>query len=55
MNNRDFFDRPCKQTNVVLVDGGTLRKAERRIRSCEACTPDAAEIPFDWVLDRITG
>jgi hypothetical protein len=24
------------------------------IESCEQCNPEA-EIPFDWVLDRVTG
>ena len=29
--------------------------AERQIKSCEVCTPPEAQIPFDWILDRITG
>ena len=33
----------------------TLREAERLIESCEHCNPDAAEIPFDNILDRVTG
>ena len=33
----------------------TLRLAERNIASCEVCTPDLAEIPFDYVLDIVTG
>ena len=37
------------------MDAGTLRKAERLIESCERCNQDGAEIPFDNVLDRITG
>jgi len=28
-------------------------RAQRQIISCEACNPDA-EIPFDWLLDRLT-
>jgi hypothetical protein len=24
------------------------------IESCEECNPDGAEIPFDWILDRLT-
>jgi hypothetical protein len=39
----------------VLIDAGTLRKAEKLIESCEHCNPAGAEIPFDVVLDRITG
>ena len=54
MSKRDFFDPRWEDTNVVLIDAPTLRRAERRIKSCETCTPDAAEIPFDWLLDRIT-
>jgi len=40
---------------VVLVNAATLRKAERLIESCEGCNPDGAEIPFDNILDRVTG
>src|SRR5215510_4131477 len=32
-----------------------LSKAEKLIESCEHCNPDGAEIPFDNILDRITG
>jgi hypothetical protein len=32
-----------------------LRKAERLIESCEACNEDDAQIPFDNILDRVTG
>jgi hypothetical protein len=32
----------------------TLQKAQRMIAGCEACS-GTAEIPFDWVLDRVTG
>jgi hypothetical protein len=53
--SRDFFDPSWEQTNIVIVDAETLRKAERMIESCEACSPDEAEIPLDNVLDRVTG
>ena len=39
----------------VSIDSLTLWKAENLIDSCEACTPDQAEIPFDSVLDFVTG
>ena len=52
---RDFFDPTPDEQNVVLIDSATLHKAERLIESCEQCNPDDAEIPFDWVLDRVTG
>jgi hypothetical protein len=51
--HRDFFDPTPEQQNVILVDAATLRKAERRIESCEHC--NCAEIPFNVILDRVTG
>ena len=47
----DFFD-PTPE--IVLVDAATLHEAESFIESCEYCNP-AAGIPFDYILDRITG
>jgi hypothetical protein len=32
-----------------------LLRAQRRILSCEECNPEAAEFPFDTVLDELTG
>jgi hypothetical protein len=53
---RDFFDPPWEETKVALVDGAALRKAERLILGCEACaTGSDADVPFDWILDLITG
>jgi hypothetical protein len=52
---RDFFDPTPEQQNVILIDAATLRKAERLIESCEHCNPEGAEIPFDNILDRVTG
>ena len=52
---RDFFDPTPVQQNVVLIDAATLHKAERLIESCERCNPEDAEIPFDNILDRVTG
>ena len=51
----DFFDPTPEQQNVILVDAATLHKAERMIESCGYCNPEGAEIPFDWVLDRVMG
>ena len=50
---RDFFDPAPEQWSVILVDAATLRKAQRRVAGCEACTENA-EIPFDNTLDRLT-
>jgi hypothetical protein len=44
-----------RKTTPVLVNVQMAREAERLISSCEACTPDLAEIPFDYVLDSLTG
>ena len=48
--HRDFFDPTPEQQNVILVDAATLRKAERRIESCEHCNEEGAEIPFNVIL-----
>jgi len=52
---RDYFDPTPEEQNIVLVAVATLRKAERFIESCQFCNPKVAEIPFDHILDRITG
>ena len=52
---RDFFDPAPEQQVIVLVETATLRRAEPLIESCEHCNPDGAEIPFDNILDRVTG
>jgi hypothetical protein len=52
---RDFFDPTPEQQNVVLIDSAILRRAEKLIESCEHCNSEGAEIPFDNILDRVTG
>jgi hypothetical protein len=52
---RDFFDPTPEQQIVVLIDAATLHHAERLIESCEHCNEEGAEIPFDNILDRVTG
>jgi hypothetical protein len=52
---RDFFDPTPEQQNVVLIGAAILHEAERLIEFCEGCNPDGAEIPFDVILDRVTG
>jgi len=52
---RDFFDPTPEQQNVILINPATLREAEKLIESCEACNPEDTQIPFDNVLDRVTG
>ena len=53
--NRDFFDPTPEEQNVVLISTATLHQAVRLIESCEHCNLDGAEIPFDNILDRVTG
>jgi hypothetical protein len=53
--SRDFFDPTPEEQRIVLVDTATIRQAERLIESCEACNREEAQIPFDWILDRVTG
>ena len=50
---RDFFDPTPDKKNVVLIESRVLHEAEGLIESCEHCNP-LAEIPFDWILDRVT-
>jgi hypothetical protein len=52
---RDFFDPTSEQHNVTLIETVTLRDAERLIESCEACNSESAQIPFDYILDQVTG
>jgi hypothetical protein len=51
----DFFDPTPEQQNIVLVSAVTLHMAVKLIESCEYCNPEGAEIPFDNILDRVTG
>ena len=44
-----------RNTTPVLIHSPTARDAERQVASCEACTPDLAEVPFDHLLDSMTG
>jgi hypothetical protein len=52
--SRDFFD-PTPEEEKILVDTAMLREAEKLIESCEHCNVEGAEIPFNVILDRITG
>ena len=51
---RDFSDPTLEETTILNVSAATKRKAAKFILSCEACSDDA-EIPFDHVLDWVTG
>ena len=41
--------------DVVTVGLEQVRAAERKIAGCEHCHPDDSELPFDWVLQKVTG
>ena len=38
-----------------LVEVATLREGEKLIESCEHCNLEGSGIPFDAILDRVTG
>ena len=40
---------------MVLVSAAAFHEAERLIEACEHCNPDGAEIPFDNIINRVTG
>ena len=44
-----------RKSTSVRVELDTVRLAEQRVASCEHCTPEAADVPFDYVLDTLTG
>lgn len=52
MNGLDLVP---EQQNLIVISAHTIHQAERRIFSCENCSPADAEIPFDWILDEVTG
>ena len=39
---------------VVTVDAAQVREPERKIEGCEHCHPEDAEIPFDWIFQKVT-
>ena len=36
---------------IVLVPDDVLYGARGRILGCDTCSPEDADIPFDWLLD----
>jgi len=49
-----YFDMRDEDQNVVFIDEPTLKEAESFITACEHCS-ERAEIPFDQLLDAVTG
>jgi hypothetical protein len=52
---RDFVDSTPEQQHVVLINTAALREAEQLIESCQLCNSEVAEIPFNCLLDLVTG
>ena len=46
---------PPERLNIIVIASSTLYQAQQFVESCEHCKPMSAEIPFDWILDQITG
>ena len=55
MQNPDREYPEWRHTTPVVVDVGAKRSAELHVASCESCTPDLADVPFDYLLDSVTG
>jgi hypothetical protein len=55
------FGHLCDLFCGINANWGTSVRTSLRVRSrrlidsCEGCNPEGAEIPFDWLLDRVTG
>ena len=49
-----YFDSRDEEQDVIFIDETTLSDAQSFVAACEHCS-DRAEIPFDQVLDAITG
>ncbi len=49
----NFFDPPIQQATIVLIGKTMIARIERKITACQGCDPEA-EIPFDWILDKIS-
>jgi len=52
--NPDFFHPAPEQLQVVLIAIDPIGRLQTMIESCEHCD-SSAEIPFDRVLDGVTG
>jgi hypothetical protein len=52
LDGDELLMRP--RISLITVDAALIHRAEKLIIACEHCHPEDAEIPFDWVLDRVT-
>jgi hypothetical protein len=42
-----------RETVLFTVSAEVAQAAIAQVASCEACNPDAAEFPFECILDRV--
>jgi len=49
----ELFSR--SNVRMITIDSTMVRAAEKLIESCGHCNPKGAAIPFDNILDRVTG
>jgi hypothetical protein len=49
----ELFARPSIE--LVTVDPAMALQAQQQIESCEHCHRGDADIPFDWLLAKVTG
>jgi hypothetical protein len=49
----ELMSRPSIE--LVPVDADVIRRAEKLIDGCEHYHDEDADIPFDWILDKVTG
>jgi hypothetical protein len=45
----------AEETDVVFVNEATLLEAQNFLTGCEHCDSERAELPFDQILDAVTG
>jgi hypothetical protein len=50
-----LFDPPPDELQLIVISAATVEAALQMVLSCEQCCPDDAQIPFDWILDTVTG
>ena len=51
-----YYDESVPEhQNVIVVSNETVLKAAKLVESCETCNPIDAKMPFDWILDQVTG
>jgi hypothetical protein len=44
-----------RNLQLMTVSADVIRRAERMLAGCETCALDDAQVPFNWVLDKVTG